>query len=69
MYVCMYIVKVEVSQKKTVLYYQLITMVRTVATRSWSKVKIVIVEDQRSVKQWTSAVWPEMTSLEHQDVQ
>ena len=65
----MLIVKVEVSQKKTVLYYQLITMVRTVATRSWSKVKIVIVEDQRSVKQWTSAVWPEMTSLEHQDVQ
>lgn len=44
-------------------------MVRTVATRSWSKVKIVIVEDQRNVKQWTSAVWPEMTSLEHQDVQ
>lgn len=64
----MLIVKVEVSQK-TVSYYQLITMVRTVATRSWSKVKIVIVEDQRSVKQWTSAVWPEMTSLEHQDVQ
>ena len=44
-------------------------MVRTVATRSWSKVKIVIVEDQRSVKQWTSAVWPEMTRVEHQDVQ
>ena len=44
-------------------------MVRTVATRSWSKVKIVIVEDQRNVKQWTSAVWPEMTSVEHQDVQ
>ena len=65
----MLIVKVEVSQKKTVLYYQLITMVRTVATRSWSKVKIVIVEDQRSVKQWTSAVWPEMTCVEHQDVQ
>ena len=65
----MLIVKVEVSQKKTVLYYQLITMVRTVATRSWSKVKIVIVEDQRSVKQWTSAVWPEMTRVEHQDVQ
>ena len=65
----MLIVKVEVSQKKTVLYYQLITMVRTVATRSWSKVKIVIVEDQQSVKQWTSAVWPEMTRVEHQDVQ
>ena len=65
----MLIVKVEVSQKKTVLYYQLITMVRTVATRSWSKVKLVIVEDQRSVKQWTSAVWPEMTRVEHQDVQ
>ena len=65
----MLIVKVEVSQKKTVLYYQLITMVRTVATRSWSKVKIVIVEDQRSVKQWTSAVWSEMTRVEHQDVQ
>ena len=44
-------------------------MVRTEATRSWCRVKIVIVEDQRSVKQWTSAVWPEMTSLEHQDVQ
>ena len=44
-------------------------MVRTAATRSWSKVKIVIVEDQRNVKQWTSAVWPEMTSVEHQDVQ
>ena len=65
----MLIVKVEVSQKKTVLYYQLITMVRTVGTRSWSKVKIVIVEDQRSVKKWTSAVWPEMTRVEHQDVQ
>ena len=65
----MLIVKVEVSQKKTVLYYQLITMVRTVGTRSWSKVKIVIVEDQRSVKQWTSALWPEMTRVEHQDAQ
>ena len=65
----MLVVKVKVSQKKTVLYYQLITMVRTVGTRSWSKVKIVIVEDQRSVKQWTSAVWPEMTRVEHQDVQ
>ena len=63
----MLIVKVEVSQT-TVSYYQLITMVRTVATRSWSKVKIVIVENQRSVKQWTSAVWPEMTSLDYQDV-
>ena len=64
----MLIVKLK-FHKKTVSYYQLTIMVRTAATRSWSKVKIVIVEDQRNVKQWTSAAWPEMTSVEHQDVQ